>query len=256
MTLTDIERALKQLRLPGVRATLQTRVLQAQSSQQPFLETFGLVLQDELDRRRSGLVDRRYRLSGLDEKASFNDFDWTFNPKLPRGACFDLHTLQFIADGSNALLVGQPGTGKSHIAKSIAYHAILQGHSVLYIESDAVFARYALSTPAAREQQLKAMLAADLIVLDDLFLAKRISDIGAEFLQTLIHTRYKRHASIVVTSNRVVQDWGAYLGDATMASTILDRLMHRCHLLEFEGKSYRLKEAAARLARKPSSARQ
>jgi DNA replication protein DnaC len=53
---------------------------------------------------------------------------------------------------------------------------------------------------------------------------------------------------MVVTSNRVVQDWGKYLGDATMASTILDRLMHRCVMLEFEGKSYRLKEAAARLA--------
>ena len=54
--------------------------------------------------------------------------------------------------------------------------------------------------------------------------------------------------SIVVTSNRIVQDWGKYLGDATMATTILDRLMHRCAMLEFEGKSYRLKEAAARIA--------
>ncbi len=57
----------------------------------------------------------------------------------------------------------------------------------------------------------------------------------------------------MVTSNRVVQDWGKYLGDATMASTILDRLMHRCVMLEFEGKSYRLKEAAARLAIQPET---
>ncbi len=63
----------------------------------------------------------------------------------------------------------------------------------------------------------------------------------------MLHQRYKRRRSIVVTSNRVVQDWGKYLGDATMATTILDRLMHRAAMLEFEGKSYRLKEAAARL---------
>ena len=67
-------------------------------------------------------------------------------------------------------------------------------------------------------------------------------------LQTVVHQRYKRRASIIVTSNRVVQDWGKYLGDATMGTTILDRLMHRAVMLEFEGRSYRMKEAAARLA--------
>ncbi len=82
----------------------------------------------------------------------------------------------------------------------------------------------------------------------DLFLARRISDSAGEWLQTLIHQRYKLRRSIVVTSNRVVQNWGKYLGDNTMATAILNRLMHRSHLLEFEGKSYRLKEAATRFA--------
>ncbi len=91
-------------------------------------------------------------------------------------------------------------------------------------------------------------------MFDDLFLARRISDVSADLLQTIVHQRYKHRRSIVVTSNRVVQDWGKYLGDATMATTILDRLMHRAPLLEFEGKSYRLKEAASRLAIKPSNA--
>jgi hypothetical protein len=68
-----------------------------------------------------------------------------------------------------------------------------------------------------------------------------------------VRQRYKLRRSIVITSNRVVQDWGKYLGDATMATTILDRLMHRCAMLEFEGKSYRLKEAAARIAVAPES---
>jgi DNA replication protein DnaC len=72
-------------------------------------------------------------------------------------------------------------------------------------------------------------------------------------LQALVHQRYRKRGSLLVTSNRVIEDWGAYLGDATTASTILDRLMHRCRLLQFAGKSYRLKEAAQRLAIKDSA---
>ncbi len=97
-----------------------------------FIETFSLILQDELDRRRSRLIERRYQQSGLDAKLTLAEFDWGFNPKLPKHACFELHTLKFIAGGENALLIGRPGTGKSHIAKAIAYHAILQGYRVQY----------------------------------------------------------------------------------------------------------------------------
>jgi DNA replication protein DnaC len=252
MTMNEIERALRELRLSGIRATLDTRILQAQANQEPFLDTFSMILQDELDRRRSRLMARRYHQSGLDERATLNDFDWRFNPKLPRQACFELHTLKFVAEGQNALIIGKPGTGKSHIAKAVAYHATLQGHDVRYLEADSVFVQYALSSSADQQRQLRPLLDADLVVLDDLFLARRISDSAGELLQTLVHQRYKLRRSIVVTSNRVVQDWGKYLGDNTMATTILDRLMHRSHLLEFEGKSYRLKEAATRLAQTPS----
>ena len=145
-------------------------------------------------------------------------------------------------------MTASPGTGKSHIAKAVAYQATLQGHDVRYVEADTEFARFALSTSAEQATLLRAYVEPDLLVLDDLFLARRISDMSAELLQTIVHQRYKRRASIVVTSNRVVQDWGKYLGDATMGTTILDRLMHRAVMLEFEGKSYRLKEAAARIA--------
>jgi DNA replication protein DnaC len=157
---------------------------------------------------------------------------------------------QFVAEGQNDLSIGRPGTGKSHIAKAVAYQATLQGHNVRYLEADGAFAAYALGSDAEqRQQQLRTLVDADLLVLDDQFLARHIGDKACELLQMLVHQRYKLKRSIVVTPNRVVQDWGKYLGDNTMATTILDRLMHRAHILEFEGKSYRLKEAASRLTR-------
>jgi len=165
MTMPEIERVLKQLRLSGVRATLETRILQAQGANQAFLETFSLILQDELDRRRSRLIERRYQQSGLDDKLTLAEFDWGFNPKVPRQACFELHTLKFIAQADNAILIGRPGTGKSHICKAIAYNAILQGYRVCYLDTDEFLAEQALSAPAARKTRLRPVIEADLLVV-------------------------------------------------------------------------------------------
>ncbi len=122
-----------------------------------------------------------------------------------------------------------------------------------YVEADTEFARFALASTTEQAALLRAYVEPDLLVLYDLFLARRIADASAELLQTVVHQRYKYRRSVIVTSNRVVQDWGKYLGDATTATTILDRLMHRAAMLEFEGKSYHLKEAAARAS--PSALR-
>jgi DNA replication protein DnaC len=254
MNLIEIERTLRQLRLSGMADTLSTRVMEAQAGQLPFLETLAALVQDELDRRRSRLTERRYKRSGLDERPTLADFDWRFNPKLPRGACFELHTLKFIGEGANALIIGKPGTGKSHVAKAVAYVATLHGYDVRYVEADAEFARYGLASAPEQAELLKGWIEPDLLVLDDLFLARRIADVSAELLQAIVHQRYKLRRAIIITSNRVVQDWGKYLGDATMATTILDRLMHHCAMLEFEGRSYRLKEAAARITATPEQA--
>lgn len=249
MSMMEIEKTLKQLRLSGVRATLETRLLESQAANLSFLETFSAILQDELDRRQSRLLERRYQLSGLDERASLAEFDWGYNPKIPRRTCFELHTLKFIAEGEAAILIGHPGTGKSHVAKAIAYAAVRAGLRVFYAEADDFLASLAALTPAEKRKLTKPLIDADLVVFDDLFLARQLPAESADTLQSILHKRYKLRRSSLITSNRIMDDWQKFLGDAALASAILDRLLHRSVLVEFKGKSYRLKEAATRLAK-------
>ena len=254
MSMTEIERALRQLRLSGMRATLDARSLQATQGDLSFLDAFSSLLQDELDRRTSRQIDRAFTLSGLpEERKTLQDFDWHFNSKVPKKECLELCALRFLRHGEDALLIGSPGTGKSHIALAVAHAAILAGHRVVYREAHEIFPElYQATQLGTRQKLMRHFTECDLLVLDDLFLRKLPADAPDE-LQEIVLNRYKRKKSTVVTTNRIADDWGKLLGDTVCAATILDRLMHRGNLLRFEGKSYRLKEAAARLAREKHS---
>ena len=120
MTITELERSLRALRLSGMTATLETRALQVAQQQMDFIEAFSSLVQDELDRRRSRLIDRRFTLSGLPERKDLKDFDWSYNPKNPRREILELATLKFIDEREDALFIGSPGIGKSHVAKALA----------------------------------------------------------------------------------------------------------------------------------------
>jgi DNA replication protein DnaC len=250
MSITEIERSLKTLRLPGIRATLETRCLQANQGDLSFLDAFSLLLQDEMDRRKSRLMERRFKQSGLPEKKTLAEFDWGFNPKIPKKACFELMTLKFIQSEEDAVFIGSPGTGKSHIAKSIAHAATIAGYRVLYREAHLLFPELFEATQVGlRQKKSKLFAEADLVVIDDLFLRKKMPEDAADDLQEIIMNRYASRKSTLITSNRIIEDWGKCLGDNAVASAILDRLLHHGNLLKFEGKSYRLKEASLKLAK-------
>ena len=108
MSITELERALRALRLSGMRATLQARALAVSSHEMDFVEAFSWLVQDELDRRRSRLLDRRYTLSGLTERKDLQSFDWSYNARLPKREVLELATLKFIDAKEDALLLGPP----------------------------------------------------------------------------------------------------------------------------------------------------
>lgn len=247
MSTLELERALKSLRLSGMAATLQARALQVASHEMDFIEAFSWLVQDELDRRGSRQLERRFALSGLPERKLLKDIDWHYNPKLPRSSVLELGTLKFIDAKENVLLVGSPGTGKSHVAKALALLAVDRGYKVMYREAHELVGEILEACELGKVREYRQQLrSTELLVIDDLFLRKLPGAAGDELADVLM-SRYEK-SSTIITSNRSVDDWGKLLGDVVVAAPLLDRIMHHGHLLDFDGKSWRLKEASSRMA--------
>jgi DNA replication protein DnaC len=241
MNMIELSRALRQLRLSGMAAVLETRILQAQTEKQPPIDFLSVLIQDELIKRQDRLLGRRVKdASFRDHGRTLDTFDFDFNKKMDRKLVFELATARFVPQHEDALFLGPPGTGKSHLAQAIGHAAIQQGHRVLYREAHVLLEEIAEAQLAGdRKEYVERIATVPLLIIDDLGMRK-LPSTAAEDLLEIIMRRYER-ASTLITSNRPVDDWGKLFGDTAAVSAMLDRLLHHAHLLKCGPRSWRTK---------------
>ena len=241
MNLVELDHALRKLRLSGMADTLELRLRQAQTEKMVPLDIVSALVSDELLRRQDRLFERRTKLAGFrDSDRSLASFDFDFNKKMNRSVVYELATARFVGQREDALFLGPPGTGKSHLAQSIGRAAIQQGYRVVYREAHALIEEIADATiNGARKEYLADLASVPLLIVDDLGMRK-LPHTAAEDLLELVMRRYER-ASTLLTSNRPVDDWGKLLGDTAAVTALLDRLLHHAHVIKCGPRSWRTK---------------
>jgi DNA replication protein DnaC len=241
MNLVELDHALRKLRLSGMADVLDVRLRQAQTEKLVPLDLVATLVSDELQRRQDRLFERRHKQAGFrDPDRSLDGFDFEFNKKMNRALIHDLATARFVGQREDALFLGPPGTGKSHLAQAIGRAAIQQGYRVVYREAHALMEDIADATlDGTRKRFLADLATVPLLIIDDLGMRK-LPHTAAEDLLEVIMRRYER-TSTLLTSNRPVDDWGKLLGDTAAITALLDRLLHHAHVLKCGPRSWRTK---------------
>ncbi len=230
---------LKELRLSGMITSMDVRLQEARANRLDYPEFLELLIYDEMAARKDRKISRMLKKAAFRNLKTLEDFNWQFNPNIERNRFYELATCKFIRDFRDVLLIGPPGTGKTHLVQAVGYEAIKAGFTVIYRSIfDVVRDLLRAENLGKQDSVLNKYLKPDLLIIDDMGL-KQLPKRAGEYLFEIIMRRYELR-STMMTSNRPIEDWGKLIGDVPTAGAILDRLLQHAEIIPFKGKSYRL----------------
>ncbi len=236
---------LKRLRLPAMAQAYQKVGQEATQTNARYEQYLLTLLEQEVLQREANQQKRRLLQARFPVLRTLDSFEFAAIPTLNKAKVLDLSRGEYIDKRENVLLVGNSGTGKTHLATALAMEACSRGKRVRFFRVTELITQL---MEAREERQLARMRAGlsklDLLILDELGYVPA-SKIGAELLFDVISTAYER-TSLIVTTNLPFENWTEVLGSERLTGATLDRLTHRCHILETRGDSYRLREAKRR----------
>jgi DNA replication protein DnaC len=233
----QLEATLKALRLSGMLETFEARLAQARAGDLGHVEFLQALCEDEVARRQAAAIARRVRAAHFEQTCTLEDYDFSYNPKVPAAHIRDLATLRFLAAGESVILHGPVGVGKTMIAQALGHVACRSGYQAVFTKTSRLLADLAGGhADRTWEQRLHAWARPHLLILDD-FAMRDFSAAQADDLYELVTERAGK--SLVITANRAASDWYSLFPNPVVAESILDRVINSANHLHMEGKSYR-----------------
>jgi DNA replication protein DnaC len=233
---------LKHLRLPTIQAEFEALAREAATANEDYRQYLLRLTELEVTARAANVLRARIKQAGFPAIKDFDSYDFTAQPSLPKLKVLELAGGEWIMERSNICLVGNSGTGKTHLAIALGLAACRQGRRVRFFTAAGLVNRL---EEAQKQYQLDRFLEqldrADVLICDELGYLS-FSRAGAELLFQVFAERYERK-SLLVTSNLPFGDWVQVFQGERMTAALLDRLTHRCHILEMNGESYRFRES-------------
>ena len=236
----QVNKKLKQFHLSGMINSLEIRVKQAESDDLGYLEFLELILEDEANQRTDNKRRRLYKNAKLPFQKGLDEFDFSFQPSINKKQILNLAVGQFIKEKQNVILIGQPGTGKTHLSVALALRALALNHSVLFTTVwDMINSLQQSRADLSYHKKIEKYTKPDLLILDELGYRSMAESTIEDFF-AIVSKRYE-NGSIIITSNRSFDSWDKVFVDKTLTTAILDRLIHHCTTIVIKGESYRFK---------------
>ena len=242
-----IRENLSELGLDAMAAGLPHWMSAVAAGEADFASAMLAMTSEEAEAKRRRGTDRKVRAAGFPFVKTLADFDFSFQPSIPRAVVDDLATLRFLDAAENVVLVGSPGVGKTHIAVALGVEAVRARKEVRFTDCAALVRDLKdASSRGILAKRLKYYAHATLLIIDELGYLD-VDEEGADLLFQLVSARYE-HRSTVITTNVAVGLWADVFGDAVTAAAIADRVCHHCTMLKITGRSYRMKDLLAEAA--------
>jgi len=232
-----LEATLRSLSLSGMLDTIEARLAQAHAGELGHVEFLQALCEDELSRRDAAGIIRRVRAARFETAYTIEDYDFSYNPKVPAPLIRDLATLRFVDAGESVILHGPVGVGKTMVAQALGHQACRRGHSALFTKTSRLLADLAGGhADRTWDTRLRRWARPTVLILDD-FAMRDFTVAQADDLYELVTERSSK--STIFTANRQATDWYSLFPNPVVAESILDRVVNGAHHVAMVGKSYR-----------------